>query len=222
MCNELVRLSTQDVGKGIPITDSFIISKKFKVTNLSVVKLVKKYKSDFLEFGKLNAFQMTRDNKQRSFEVFVFNEAQFYLLVTYMKNTEVARFYKKEFVKAFMNAKNELVVRIETRKFGKFLRKSLTDAIKNCITDEGNFKKFAYSNYSRLVYRKVLGKKVKTIKEERGLKATDNIRNFLSNNELEQVQELESKIATFIEFTDNADKTDKEIYSDVKKYIENK
>ena len=38
--------------------------------------------------------------------------------------------------------------------------------------------------------------------------------------ELEKVQELESKIATYIEFTDNAGKTDKEIYQDVKTYIE--
>lgn len=38
--------------------------------------------------------------------------------------------------------------------------------------------------------------------------------------ELEKVQDLESKIATYIEFTDNTGKTDKEIYQDVKAYIE--
>ena len=110
---------------------------------------------------------------------------------------------------------------METRHIGIIARRSLTDAIKNYVTDESKFKSFAYSTYSKLVYKKVLGKTVKKIKEERNLKVEDNLRNFLTIIELEKVQELESKIATYIEFTDNSDKTDKEIYNEVKKYIEN-
>lgn len=46
MCKDLVRLTTQDVGKGIPITDSLIIAKKFEVSHISVVKLIEKYYQD--------------------------------------------------------------------------------------------------------------------------------------------------------------------------------
>ena len=220
MCKELVRLTTQDVGKAIPITDTIIISEKFGVTNLSVVKLIDKYIDDIEQFGKLTSFQMTRDNSQRSYKCYELNEMQFSLLVMYMKNTKLARDYKIKFVKAFFLMKNELQARQETRHIGIEARNKLTDMIKNKVDEEGNFKKFAYSNYSKLVYKKVIGKNVKKIKEERNLKKSDNLRNFLTIEELEKVQELESKIASYIEMRKDLNNNDKEIYNEVKKYIE--
>ena len=214
MCKELVRLNTQDVSKAIPITDSKIISEKLSLSHHSVTRLIRKYEFDFNQFGQVG-FEIQGKEK-----IYFLNEPQFTLLVTYFKNTDLIREYKIKFVKAFMFMKNELMNRTETRNIVKAKRKELTDTIKNCVTDEGNFKKFAYSTYSKLVYKKVLGKDVKKAKEERGLKEKDNIRNFLTIEELEKVQELESKIATYIEFTDNSNKTDKEIYQDVKNYIE--
>lgn len=88
------------------------------------------------------------------------------------------------------------------------------------MKEEGNFKRFAYSNYSKLVYKKVLGMTVKKAKEQRGLKEKDNIRNFLTIDELKQVQELESKIAYYIEMRTDLTDDDKEVYAEVKKYIE--
>ena len=220
MCKELVRLNTQDVSKAIPVTNSLIISEKYGVSHKSVTNILRKYKKDFEEFGELEHFKNALENATRETMVFNLNEEQFYLLVTYMKNTEIARKYKIEFIKAFSFYKKELLVRINTRHLVKEKRLNLTDSIKNCVTDDGNFKKFAYSTYSKLVYKKVLGKDVKKSKEERGLKEKNNLRDFLTIEELEKVQDLESKIATYIEFTDNNGKTDKEIYQDVKTYIE--
>ena len=220
MCKELVSLSTQDVSKAIPVTNSLIISEKYDVSHKSVTNILRKYKKDFEEFGELEHFKNALENATRETMIFNLNEEQFYLLVTYMKNTEIARKYKIQFVKAFSFHKKELMFRLNTRHLVKDNRKSLTNSIKNFVTDEGNFKKFAYSTYSKLVYKKVLGKDVKKSKEERGLKEKDNIRDFMTIEELEKVQELESKIATYIEFTDNNGKTDKEIYQDVKTYIE--
>lgn len=214
MCKELVRLTTQDVSKAIPITDSKIVAERLNLNHHSVTRLIRNYEEDFKEFGQVG-FEIQGKEK-----VYFINEQQFTLLVTYFKNTEIVREYKKKFVKAFFLMKNELQFRSESRHLGVGVRKVLTDSIKNCVTDEGNFKKFAYSTYSKLVYKKVLGKNVKKAKEERGLKEIDNIRDFMTIEELEKVQDLESKIATYIEFTDNNGKTDKEIYQDVKAYIE--
>ena len=219
MCKELVRLNTQDVSKAIPITDSFIVSEKFGVSHKAVTNIIRKYKKDFEIFGTLEHFKNAYDTKKETM-TFLLNEEQFYLLVTYMKNTEIARKYKIEFVKAFSFIKKELLARVGTRHLAKEKRLILTDTIKNCVTDESNFKKFAYSTYSKLVYKKVLGKDVKKAKEERGLKEKDNLRDFLTIEELEKVQDLESKIATYIEFTEKKRKTDKAIYQDVKAYIE--
>lgn len=218
--NELVRLNTNDVSKAIPVTDSNIIAKKFEVSHISVVKLIEKYSDDLKRFGKLTSFQMTRDNSQRSSKFYELNEMQFSLLVMYMKNTKIAREFKIKFVEAFFLMKNELQARNETRYIGKSVRKSLTDTIKNKVKEDGNFKRFAYGNYSKLVYKKVLGMTVKKAKEQRGLKEKDNIRNFLTIDELKQVQELESKIAYYIEMRTDLTDDDKEVYTEVKKYIE--
>lgn len=218
--NELVRLTTQDVGKAIPITDTLIIAEKYQIKHLSVIKLIEKYSEDFKEFGELMSFQMTLEDGRKSFRAYELSEEHFYLLVTYMKNTEIARFYKKEFIKAFMFHKKELKARSQTRHIGIAARKNLTDTIKKCVTDEGSFKNWAYSTYSKLIYKKVLGKDVKKAKLERNVKEKGNIRDYLTIEELEKVQELESKIATFIEFTDTGDMTDKEVYALVKNHIE--
>ena len=217
--NELVRLSTQDVSRAIPVTDSFIVSEKFGVSHKAVTNIIRKYKNDFEIFGKLEHFKNAYETKKETM-TFILNEEQFYLLVTYMKNTDIARKYKIEFVKMFSFMKKELQARQNTRHIGVSVRKELSEVIKNCVTDEGKFKSFAYSNYTRLIYKKIFGKDTKKIKEELGLTKNDNLRDYLTIEQLKLVQDLESKIASYIEFTDSANKTDKETYEDIKNIVE--
>ncbi|MGL5380110.1 Rha family transcriptional regulator [Clostridium sp.] len=220
MNNELVRLKTDDVSKAIPITDTLVISEKFKVQHDSITRLIEKYSIDLEKYGKLKGFEILRDNKQRSISGYELNEMQFMLIVMYMKNTEIAREWKMRFVEAFFLMRSELLARRETRIIGKQIRRNLTDTIKCKVDGDTNFKKFAYSNYSKLVYKKVFGIKVDKIKEVKGLSKNDNIRDFLTIEELEKVQDLESKIATYIEMRKDLSNNDKEIYAEVKKYVD--
>jgi phage regulator Rha-like protein len=220
MNDDLVQLTTQDVSKAIPVTTSEIVAEQYQVKHRSITDLIVRYESDFREFGELMRFEIAPVSSQRATTGFYLTEEQFYLLVTYMKNTEIARKAKIQLVKAFSFAKKELIARIDTRKIGKVIRVSLTDSIKDHINPEGNFKKFAYSNYTKLVYKRVLGMDVKKAKELRNVPEDGNLRNYLTIAELEQVQDLESKIATFIEMTDTAGKNDKQIYQLVKDWID--
>jgi len=220
---ELVRLTTQDVSKAIPVTTSDIVAKSYKVNHKSIIDLIVRYESDFKEFGELMRFEIAPVLSQRSTTGFYLNEEQFYLLVTYMKNTEIARRAKIQLIKAFSFQKKELLARIETRKIGKIVgRLSLTDSLKKYVKDEGNFKKFAYGNYTKLVYKKVLGMDCKKAKELRNVPENGNLRDFLSIEELERVQDLESKIATYIEITNTEGKNDKEVYQLVKNWLDKK
>lgn len=217
--NELVRLTTQDVAKGIPVTDSKIISEKLELQHHTITRLIRKYEDDFKEFGEVG-FEIQALESGQSEKVYLINEMQFTLLVTYLRNGPKVTEYKKKFVKAFFLMKNELQARQETRHIGVNVRKSLTDSIKDNVNDEGKFKSFAYSNYSKLVYKKVLGKTVKKAKEELGLKEKDNIRNFLTIEQLEQVQKIESKIAMYIETLKDMNLSDKETYAKIKNMLE--
>lgn len=217
--NDLVQLTTQDVTNAVPITNSLIVSKLYQVEHLSITKLIDKYKADFEEFEKLTSFQMTLESGQRTVKTYNLNEDQFFLLVTFMKNTDIARKAKVQFVKAFSIIKKELQARSETRFIGKAIRHSLTDAIKNHMEDGTNSKKFAYGNYTKLVYKRILGMDVKKAKELRKA-GQGNLRDFLTMEELEKVQALESKIAAFIEISDTEGKDDKQIYAMVKAYLD--
>ena len=217
--NDLVSLTTADVSRAIPVTNSKIVAEKYEVQHATVSRLINKYEDDFKELGKVG-FEIRPSTRGQSEKVYFLSEDQFFLLVTYMKNTDIARRAKIEFVKAFSKAKKELLARTETRKIGKAARLSITDAIKDHVSPEGNFKKFAYGNYSKLVYKRVIGMDVKHAKEARCCPESGNLRDYLTIEELDRVQELESKIAGFIEVSDTEGKNDKEIYQMVKKWID--
>lgn len=216
--SDLVRLTTQDVSKAIPVTDTILVSEKLGIKQESILRMIRNYRKEFEEFGKLNGFEISSDS-QRKKTAFELNEGQFLTLVAYSKNTEKARHWKRQFVKQFIFMKNELQARKETRYISVQIRKSLTDSIKNNVIDEGNFKKFAYSNYSKLAYKIVLGMKVKDFKEKLKLSPKDNVRDFLTVEQLEKVQEIESKIATRIEVLKELELSDKEIYKKIKEIL---
>lgn len=219
--NELVQLTTQDVSKAIPVTNSIIIADTYKVEHKSVMDLIKRYECDFKELGELTRFEIAPVNSQRSSTAYNLNEDQFYLLVTFMKNTDIARRAKVQFVKAFSFMKKELLARTDTRKIGIIKgRISLTDSIRDHVSPDGNFKKFAYGNYTKLVYKKVIGKDVRAIKEERKIPENANVRDYFTIPELEKIQDVESKIAGFIELSDTKGKDDKQIYQMVKEWMD--
>lgn len=217
--NELVQLTTQDVSRAIPVTNSKAIAEQYEVDHHTVTRLIRNYKSDFEQFGEVG-FEIQPLESGQSEKIYQVNEDQFFLLVSFMKNTDIARRAKVQFVKAFSFMKKELLARSDTRKIGKASRLSITEAINGHVSPDGNFKKFAYGNYTKLVYKRVLGMDVKHAKEARKVPENANLRDYLTIDELEKVQELESKIAGFIEVSDTHGKDDKQIYQMVKEWLD--
>ena len=217
---ELVRFTTQDISRAIPVTDSWIVAEKTKRKHKDVLELVSRYADHFKEFGRVTfetrPFDTAGGVQER--KVVLFNEGQATFLITLMRNSNEVLQFKKDLVKAFVYMKHELSARKETRHISKVFRNSLTASIRNNIDNDGRFKQYAYSNYTKLVYKKVLGMTVKKFKKKHNIPIDDNIRDYLDVETLSYVQELESKIATIIEFSKNKDK--KEVYQEVKNYID--
>ena len=218
MCKDLVRLTTQDVSKAIPVTDSKIVAEKTKKSHKNVINLINKYKKDIEYFGKV-VFEIRPSQKGQSEKLALLNEEQATFIITLMRNNKEVVEFKKKLIKAFFIMKNELQARTERRHLLKSERINFTDSIKYNVTGEGNFKNYAYGNYTRLIYKKVLKTTVKKFKEKHNLKKSDNIRDFLTIDQIEKVQEYESKIATYIEMRKGFEH-DKLIYQEVKKILE--
>ena len=88
------------------------------------------------------------------------------------------------------------------REVGKIERARMTSAISRYVPDSPH-KCFAYPNYTNMVYRTIFHKDAKTLKEERGAKDDDSLRDMLSADELAKVEEVETIITGLVsmEFT---------------------
>jgi anti-repressor protein len=100
MQNQLVVLDKN----GTTVTSTVTIAEGAEVEHRAVLQLVRTYSDDLKEFGPL-AFEMLvveRDNLGgKQGEYALLNEQQATLILTYMRNSEIVRSFKKALVKAF-------------------------------------------------------------------------------------------------------------------------
>lgn len=191
---EIVYIKKEDV-----FTNSKIISEGARVQHHSITKILKNYKSDFEEFGKLKiGFQIQPSKTNQKEKLYLLNEQQATLLLTYLKNTEKVRLFKKELVKQFYLMRDELNKRKTIKPTYKIARKTLTDEIK--ALPDSPHKQFKYKQYTDLIYKTVLGKTSKQLKKELGANKTDRISDMLNSDELEKIREKENQVATLVHF----------------------
>lgn len=222
--NDIVSLTTADVSRAIPVTTSRVVAERFERNHQHVLRNIRELLKDIDDLSTSGHIYYCEaktyiDVHGRSQTEYVMNE-QFFILLSMGFKGKKALELKTAFIHEFYRMRSELLARVETRKIGKASRLSITDAISNHVSPEGNFKKFAYGNYTKLVYKRVLGMDVKKAKEARKVPEGGNLRDYLTIEELDRVQELESKIAGFIEVSDTEGKDDKQIYQMVKAWMD--
>jgi len=119
---------------GEPYTTSEIIAEGATVQRRTIDRLILAHKADFEEFGVLR-FEISKplagSKGGRPETIYQLNEQQATLLMTYLKNTETVRAFKKELVRQFYAMRDELARRRELRAIGKPVRRSLTDALRD-------------------------------------------------------------------------------------------
>jgi anti-repressor protein len=91
------------VNNGSPVTTTLAIAEGLEVEHASIIKLVRTHQADLEEFGRVGfeiaPFETAGGMQSR--EVATLNERQATLIMTYSKNTEIARTFKKRLVKTF-------------------------------------------------------------------------------------------------------------------------
>lgn len=99
--NELVT-----VVNGEALTTTLTVAEGLEVQHKNIIELVRTYQSDLEEFGPLafetrKGISLPQGGFAKATEVANLNEHQATLIMTYAKNTEIARTFKKRLVKAF-------------------------------------------------------------------------------------------------------------------------
>lgn len=91
----------------------------------------------------------------------------------------------------------EKQVWLAQREAGKIDRKRMTTAISNYIP-EGKSKRFAYPNYTNMIYKVLFLKDAKTMRNERGYDKNDKLRDSFTGNELFLVDEAETIVTALV------------------------
>ncbi|MDY5435804.1 Rha family transcriptional regulator [Peptostreptococcus porci] len=112
----------------VPYTLSNIIAEGVGIKHSSITRTIRKHEKDFEEFGKLG-FKIRPSDSGQNEKIYILNEEQATLLITYLKNTDIVREFKKRLVKEFYKLKEEVINFRIQREIEKPLRRTLTDAI---------------------------------------------------------------------------------------------
>ena len=133
--NDLVYLKKNEA-----FTDSMVIAEGTGNQHHTITRLLRKYRKDFEEYGMLEFSDLKSINPKggRPTKIYLLNEEQATLLVTYLDNTDIVREFKKNLVHQFFVmrkflAEKQTTVWIEARQQGKLTRKAETDVIKELV-----------------------------------------------------------------------------------------
>jgi len=83
------------------------------------------------------------------------------------------------------------------REVGIIERKRMTSAISKYIP-ESKHKKFAYPNYTNMIYKVIFGCDAKSLRLERNVKTNDALRDSFTEDELKKVEEVETIVTGLI------------------------
>ena len=185
------------------ITTSLKIAEKFDKEHTHVLRDIRNMEcsNTFREsnFG-LSSYKSAQGKILPMYEV---TRDGFTLLAMGYTGKEAMKF-KEDYINAF-NAMESELKRIYTerqqwqieRDKGVVIRHILTDTIKMKIADSPH-KRFAYPNYTNLIYRTLFNKTAKELEQEYGVKSKENLRDYFIDSDLEKVQSAEMLVSSLI------------------------
>ena len=147
----------------------------------------------------------TYKNRGKDYPMFYMNRDGFSLLVMGFTGRDALR-WKLEYIQAFNEMEKELKRLYEERKQweierakGILTRHILTDTIKNIIPDSPH-KRFVYPNYTKLIYKTLFNMNMNQLRERYGVKSSESVRDYLTADELAEVETLERLISSLINY----------------------
>jgi hypothetical protein len=197
--NDLVFLDPNRLD-AVPFTTSDVIAEFAGVSYRSIQRLIDSHESDFSEFGRVR-FEITPSQTKggvQNKKIYHLNEEQATLLMTYLKNTERVRAFKKELVRQFYAMRRELVSRQVNRAKMLPTRRDLTDAIRDCIP-ESPHKGMWYKHYTDLAYRAAFGMSAAQLRKARNAPKGSVAADYLTSEEMESVERITKQVGVLVE-----------------------
>lgn len=185
------------------VTSSRVVAEAFEKEHFHVLRDIEQLKKDLSNFGEMFFEDSYQDSYGRNQKCYLMNRDGFALLAMGFTGEKALKF-KVDFISAFNSMENELKRIYEERQQwvierekGKLVRHILTDTIKMKVSDSPH-KKFMYPNYTKLIYKTLFGKSFDDLKSLYGVKPKESVRDYLTSEELKEVEQMEMLISSLI------------------------
>jgi Rha family phage regulatory protein len=126
---------------------------------------------------------------------------------------EKAMQFKEAYIKQFNAMEKALIGKIREREKGIGVRRVLTDSLQRTSENE-RMHGHAYSTYTDLIYKSVFGKTAKKLRLDLNIGNKENIRDYLTEEELLLVQNAEMLVSSLVGYGWG--------YGEIKEFLENK
>ncbi len=178
------------------------------VTSLDVAETFEKRHADVLrdiehlhcseEFTQRNfALSSYKDASGRSNKEYLITRDGFTILVMGYTGEKAMRF-KEAYIKQFNAMEKALQDKLIEREKGIAVRQSLTKALQQSVENE-RMHGHAYSTYTNCIYKVLFGKNAKQLREELGINKKENLRDYLSAEELKAIQSMECLVSGLVD-----------------------
>lgn len=173
-----------------PYTTSEIIAECAEVQHHTITRTIRKNLERFERLGKVGFNIQAMESGQQS-KIYILNEQQATLLITFLKNTDQVATFKENLVKAFFEMRDEVAEFRYQRALEKPKRKTLHDSIENWEQAP----KHAHSTVTNLLLKGASGlNKRQLVAQRGGLTGIDS----LTSKELVRYQALEDMAIALI------------------------
>lgn len=205
--------------KAIPyLTKDMVLSSEqvanyYEVTTEAIKTVIKRHRDELEEDGIITLKgEELKDFKNKVCEVhgeptkMISNKTTILTILTkramlrigmLLTTSPIAKLVRSHLLDCEEETSQEKQVWIAKREAGKIDRKRMTTAIANYIP-ESKHKRFAYPNYTNLIYKVLFGKDAKTMREERGFTKNDALRDSFTGEELVLVDEAETIVTALV------------------------
>ncbi|BCL47880.1 MULTISPECIES: Rha family transcriptional regulator [Citrobacter] len=180
------------------VTNSIAIADGVKRDHDTIIKLIDRNKSDLEEFGKVG-FEIRAGYNNAKVRVALLNEQQTTLLITYMRNNDVVRKFKKKLVAEFFRMRGALASKKMDRNTVRLEYRPMSEAIKHERETLGKeIKPYHFSNEADLINRIALGMTAAKFRVYHDIDKKENIRDYLTPEQIHCVTELQRANTVFI------------------------
>lgn len=183
------------------VTTSLKVAEKFEKQHKDVLETIRNLMAENSAAKFFN--ETTYRSRGKEYPVYEMDRDGFSLLAMGFTGEKALK-WKLKYIDAF-NAMESELKRIYTerqqwqieRDKGVVIRHILTDTIKMKVADSPH-KRFAYPNYTNLIYRTLFGKTAKELEQEYNVKPKEFLRDYFTGEDLERVQSMEMLVSSLI------------------------